>query len=355
MSEADKHSKTEQPTQRKLSEAKQKGSPPISRDMSATVSLLVSMVVLYALGGQMFSGLKENCRGIFAGMGKAEVTETSAYSLLLKQFLFLGEILAPFMLMVMVAGILGVVIQGSVSFSAERLQMKFDNLNPVTGFQRIFKKEAAVEGIKSILKMLIVGYIAYQILRDEMDGMLYLTDADIRGIFSFISHIAFKIVVHTCGVMIILAALDLAFVKWNFLQNLKMTKEEVKQESKDTEGDPQVKGKIRKLRYERAFRRLRQIIPTADVVVTNPTHFAVALKYDRTRMAAPIVLAKGMDHLAQRIKAMARENNVMMVENRFLARELYSGVKEGEEIPESLYVAVAEVLAYVYGIKGKMH
>ncbi|MEA5114702.1 MAG: flagellar biosynthesis protein FlhB [Geobacteraceae bacterium] len=354
MSESDKHSKTEQPTQRKLSEAKQKGSPPISRDMSATVSLLVSMIVLYALGGQMFSGLKENFRGTFAGMGKLTVTETSAYSLLLKQFLFMGEILAPFLLMVMIAGIVGVVIQGSVSLSAERLQLKFENLNPVTGFQRIFKKEAAVEGIKSIIKMLIVGYIAYRILRDEMDGMLYLTDTDITGIFYFIGHIAFKIVIHTCGVMIILAVLDLAFVKWSFIQNLKMTKEEVKKEAKDTDGDPQVKGKIKKMRYERAFRRLRQIIPTADVVVTNPTHYAVALKYDRNRMAAPIVLAKGMDHLAQRIKAMARENNVMLVENRFLARELYSGVKEGEEIPESLYVAVAEVLAYVYGIKGKM-
>lgn len=354
MSEGDKHSKTEQPTQRKLSEAKQKSSPPLSRDMSATVSLLVSMVVLYSLGGRMFSGLKENCRDIFAGMGTATITETSAYSLLLRQFLFFGELLAPFLLMVMVAGIAGVIVQGGVSFSTERLQLKFENLNPVTGFQRFFKREAAVEGIKSIIKISIVGFIAYRVLRDEMDGMLYLSDTDIRGIFNFISHMAFKIVIHACGVMIIMAVLDLAFVKWNYLQNLKMTKEEVKKEAKDTEGDPHLKGKIKKLRYERAYRRLRQIIPTADVVVTNPTHFAVALKYDRNRMAAPIVLAKGVDHLAQRIKTMARENNVMLVENRFLARELHANVKEGEEIPESLYVAVAEVLAYVYGIKGKM-
>jgi flagellar biosynthetic protein FlhB len=155
--------------------------------------------------------------------------------------------------------------------------------------------------------------------------------------------------------MIVQAVLDLAFVKWNYLQNLKMTKEEVKKEAKDTDGDPHVRGRQKKLRYERAYRRLRQIIPTADVVVTNPTHYAVALKYDRNRMGAPVVLAKGVDHLAQRIKAMARENNVMLVENRFLARELYASVKEGQEIPESLYVAVAEVLAYVYGIKGTMH
>jgi len=355
MSEADKHSKTEQPTQRKLSESKRKSSPPLSRDMTATVSLLVSMVVLYALGGQMLSGLTENCRGIFAGMGKIAITETSVYSLLLKQFLSIGQILAPFLVMVMIAGIMGVVIQGNVSFSTERLQLKFENLNPLPGFKRFFNKQAAVEGIKSIVKIIIVGYIAYRILRDEMDGILYLTDSDVSGILSFISHIAYKIVIHTCGVMIVLAVLDLAFVKWNYLQNLKMTKEEVKKEAKDTDGDPHVRGRQKKLRYERAYRRLRQIIPTADVVVTNPTHYAVAIKYDRNRMGAPVVLAKGVDHLAQRIKAMARENNVMLVENRFLARELYASVKEGHEIPESLYVAVAEVLAYVYGIKGKMH
>jgi flagellar biosynthesis protein FlhB len=255
--------------------------------------------------------------------------------------------------MVMVAGIVAVVIQGGVSFSTEKLSFKFEKINPLEGLKRLANKEALVEAFKSIIKILIVGYVAYKILRDEMDAILYLTETDISGIFVFISHIAFKIVIHTCGVMIVLAVLDLAFVKWNYLQNLKMTKEEVKREHKDSDGDPQLKGKIRKLRYERAFRRLKNIIPTADVVVTNPTHFAVAIKYDRKKMAAPFVIAKGADHLALRIKALARESNVMLVENRFLARELYAEVKEGEEIPETLYVAVAELLAYVYGLKGK--
>ncbi|MRR34198.1 flagellar biosynthesis protein FlhB [bacterium] len=353
MADTDKHSKTEQPTSKKLDEAKRKGPPPLSRDMSSTVTLLISMITLYTLGGYMLSSLKESSRALLGGMGEVVLTPTSVYNLLLSQFLSVGGILAPFLIMVMVAGVLSVVVQGGVSLSSERLAVKLENLDPINGMKRLMRKEAAVEALKSILKILIVGYIAYRILRDEMNGIVYLTESDIHGILAFVSHISFKIVIHTCGVMIVLAVLDLAFVKWSYLQNLKMTKDEVKQENKDAEGDPHVKGKIKQMRYEKAFRRLRQVIPTADVVVTNPTHFAVALKYEREKMAAPIVIAKGADDLALRIKALARENRVMLVENRFLARELYAQVKEGHEIPETLYVAVAELLAYVYGLKGK--
>jgi flagellar biosynthetic protein FlhB len=353
MAESDKHSKTEQPTARKLEEARKKGPPPLSRDMTSTVTLLVSIITLYTLGSYMLTSLKENTRDLLGGMGSVSLTPTGVYSILLKQIMSIGAVIAPFLTMVMVAGVVAVVIQGGVSFSTEKLSFKFEKINPLEGVKRLLKKEAAVEALKSIIKILIVGYVAYQILRDEMDAILYLTETDISGIFTFISHISFKIVIHTCGVMIVLAVLDLAFVKWNYLQDMKMTKQEVKQEHKDTDGDPQLKGKIRKMRYERAFRRLKQIIPTADVIVTNPTHFAVALKYDREKMAAPFVIAKGADHLALRIKALARESNIMMVENRFLARELYAQVDENEEIPETLYVAVAELLAYVYGLKGK--
>ncbi len=353
MSEADKHSKTEQPTSKKLDEARKKGSPPLSRDMTSTVMLVVSIITLYGFGRYMMTTLQENSKELLGNIGTFQVTPTSVHNLLVKEILSIGGTLAPFLLLVMIAGVVGVALQGSVSFSSERLSVKFDNLNPVSGFKRIFRKDSLVEAVKSMLKILIVGYVSYGILRDEMGAILYLTESDVAGIIAFVSHIAYKIVLHTCGAMIVLAALDLAFVKWSYLQDLKMTKEEVKKEHKDAEGDPHLKGKIRKMRYEQAFRRLRQIIPTADVVVTNPTHYAIALKYDRKKMAAPVVIAKGADHLALRIKALARENSVVLVENRFLARELYAQVEEGAEIPESLYVAVAELLAYVYGLKGK--
>ena len=187
-----------------------------------------------------------------------------------------------------------------------------------------------------------------------MQNITFLAEADIETIFNFVGHIAFKIVIHTCGIMIILGILDMLYVKWRYIENLKMTKQEVKDENKESEGNPEVKGRIRKLQYQMARRRMTKIIPQADVVITNPTHYAVALKYDRQKMAAPVVLAKGVDIMAEAIKKIAREHHITLVENRFLARELYEQVEENEPIPEALYAAVAEVLAYVYKLKGKM-
>jgi len=346
-------SKTEKPTSKKLSEAKKKGAPPHSRDMTATVTLLVAIISLYVTGSFMMSTLKNNTQMLLAGIGTYQVTEAGVYNLFLSQLFSLGIILAPFMLTVMLAGIVGILVQGGASISYARLNLKLESLNPVNGMKRLFNKQAAVESIKSFVKIFIVGYVAYGILKDELFNISYLTETDTRGILEFVSHISFKIVLHTCGVLGVLALLDLAYVKWQFTENLKMTKEEVKEEHKNAEGDPKVKAKIKQMQFEKAFKRLQKIIPTADVVVTNPTHYAVALKYDREKMIAPVVLAKGADNLAIRIKTLARENNVMLVENRFLARELYAQVEEGEAIPESLYVAVAELLAYVYGLTGK--
>ncbi len=353
MSDEDKHSKTEQPTAKKLDEAKKKGVPH-SRDLTSTVTLIAAMVALYSTGGFMVSTLKQTSIDLLGSMGTYQLTEASTQHLLIRLFLVILRVLAPFMLVVIVAGICTTLVQVGFSMNSERLEFKFEKLNPVENFGKLFNKDSLVEMAKAVLKIIIVGYMAYRILRDEMDGIIYLTESDIAGTLELVKHLAFKIVLHTCGVLLVLGALDLAFIKWRFIQNLRMTKQEVKDEHKESEGDPQVKGKIRQMQVETARRRLRQVIPTADVVVTNPTHFAVALKYDRETMAAPVVLAKGVDHLAQTIKAMAREHSVMLVENRFLARELYAQVKEGEPIPESLYAAVAEVLAYVYSLKGKI-
>ncbi|KAF0219404.1 MAG: flagellar biosynthetic protein [Geobacteraceae bacterium] len=350
----DKHSKTEQPTSKKLADARKKGNIPRSMEMSTTVSLLVAIIALYSTGGFMFSTLKKSSRELLSGIGTYEVTQAGVYSLMVKHFVIIGAVLGPFVLVVVVAGILVNIGQGGLDFSMERLSFDLNKLNPIKGMGKLFNKESLYQVAKSFLKIVIVGYVAYGILRDEVNDIIYLVESDIQGIVDFVSHISFKIVLHTCGVMLILSILDLAFVKWRHIENLKMTKQEVKDENKDAEGDPRVKGKIKQMQLEQVRRRLRKIIPTADVVITNPTHFAVALKYDRDRMAAPVVIAKGADYLAQKIKEMARESNVMLVENRFLARELYAQVKEGEEIPEALYAAVAEVLAYVYSMKGKV-
>ena len=237
-------SKTEKPTSKKLAEAKKKGAPPHSRDMTATVTLLVAFVSLYVSGSFMMSTMKNNTRTLLAGIGSYQLTESGVYKLFLSQLFSLGIILAPFMLSVMIAGIVGILVQGGASISFARLNLKLESLNPLKGLKRIFNKQAAVESIKSFFKIFIVGYIAYGILKDELFNISYLTETDTRGILEYVSHLSFKIVLHTCGVLGVLALLDLAYVKWQFIENLKMTKEEVKEEHKNAEGDPKVKAKI---------------------------------------------------------------------------------------------------------------
>jgi flagellar biosynthesis protein FlhB len=354
MSEEDKHSKTEQPTQRRLDESRKKSAPPQSRDLTSTVTLLVAVITLFSTGGFMFSALQGACRRLFANVGSFNATPADVYSLMLSLIGTMGVVLGPFLLTVMVAGVAVNLVQGGIVFSWEKLSVNYDKLNPLKGMKKLANKDSLVEIVKSVLKIGIVGYVSYRVIRSEADAMAYLSDRDVRDILAFAGRLTFRLVVNSCGVLFILALLDLAFVKWRHLRDLRMTKEEVKQEHKDVEGDPKIKGKIRRAQYEQSRRRLKKIIPTADVVITNPTHFAIALKYDRTKMAAPIVIAKGADHLALRIKEIARESRVMMVENRFLARELYAMVREGEEIPENLYAAVAEILAYVFSLKGKI-
>ncbi len=353
MADEDKQSKTEQPTSKRLADAKEKGNIPRSMEMSATVSLLVAFVALYATGSYMVATLRNSTHEILSGAATFNGTQMEVYRIFLKLFISIGATLAPFVLIVIAAGIVINYSQGGVTIAPGKLGIDLKRINPLQGVARLFNSEAVMTAFKGLVKILLVGYIAYRILRDELNNIIYLVESDIQGIIDFVSHLSFKLVLHTCGLMLILAVIDLAFVKWRYMQNLKMTKQEVKDEHKDIEGDPQVKSRLKQMQIAQARRRLKKIIPLADVVVTNPTHFAVALKYEREKMGAPIVIAKGIDFMAQRIKEIARENDITLVENRFLARELYAQVEEGQEIPEALYAAVAEILAYVYSLKGK--
>jgi flagellar biosynthesis protein FlhB len=347
----DKHSRTEKPTGKRISEAKSKGRFPRSREMTSAVTLICAMIALYATSGMMLSSLRRNMREILSGLATSDLSAGGVQSLMIREVGCITLMLAPFVLIVALAGLAVEMSQGGVAVSWEKLRLDVGKLNPVQGMGRLFNKDSLFEGAKSFLKLTIVGYMAYKILAEEMEGIVFLVDRDLQGILEFIGHISFKIVLHTCGVLILLAVLDLVFVKWRFLDSLKMTKQEVKDEQKNAEGDPAIKSKLKQKQVQMARRRMRQIVPTADVVVTNPTHYAVALKYDRLRMGAPVVLFKGVDELALQIKIVARENSVTLVENRFLARELYAKVEEGDEIPEGLYAAVAEILAYVYSLK----
>ena len=354
MADEDKQSKTEQPTGKRREDAEKKSGPPRSRELASTLTLLASFLFLYLAGGSMFAKMKECCAEILSGSGTFTVTQAEVNGLMLKIMGTLAYILGPFLLAVMAAGLIATISQGGFSFSSERLAFNPGRLNPLAGFKKMFSADSLTEFVKSILKMSIVAYVAYRTLRKESADLVFLSGRDISEILESFGRVAYRLVMHTGGILLVLGILDFAYVRWRFLQNIKMTKHEVKEENKESEGDPQVKRKIRSIHMERARKKYMQIIPTADVVITNPTHYAVALKYDRDRMFAPVVIAKGADFLALKIKEIARKNLVMQVENRFLARELYAQVKEGQEIPEALYAAVAEVLAYVYGLKGKI-
>jgi flagellar biosynthetic protein FlhB len=327
----------------------------MSQLLTSSLTLLSGIVCLYIFGSFMMDGLKQNTVKILSTMGNFQLTESNIYVLMIKLFGTIVLLLAPLIITIIATSVLSNLVQddGKLEFRLSRLKVSFGKLNPLNGFGRLFNKDALVEMLKSLLKLSVVAWIAYGVVRDEMQNITFLAEADIQTIFNFVGHIAFKIVTHTCGIMIVLGIIDMLYVKWRYIENLKMTKQEVKDETKDSEGNPQVKRKIKQLQFQAARRRMVKIIPMADVVITNPTHFAVALKYDRQKMAAPIVLAKGMDIMAEAIKKIAREHNITLVENRFLARELYDQVKENEPIPEALYAAVAEVLAYVYKLKGK--
>lgn len=302
----------------------------------------------------MLESIKKHTVQILGTLAEFEMTPANIYTLSLKLFFLFLTLITPLVITIIMTSLLVNVAQdnGRFDFSAERLSFDLSKLSPLKGLGRIFNKDALVEMLKSFIKLMVVAYIAYQVLRDESTNIAFLAESDVEGIIGYVGHVAFSIITHTCGILLIIGLFDLLYVKWRYLENLKMTKQEVKDEHKDTEGNPEIKGKIRRMQFQMAKRRMTTIIPTADVVITNPTHYAVALKYERERMVAPVVIAKGVDVMAEAIKKIAKEHRIVLVENRFLARELYDQVKENEPIPESLYAAVAEVLAYVYRLKG---
>jgi len=263
-------------------------------------------------------------------------------------------IIGPILIIIMVAGVLANVAQtGGLQFSLHPLSPKWSKLNPLKGFSRIFSKTSLVELFKSVFKITVVSIIAYQTVNGHWDEVPTLMGYGVGQTLFFMGEVMIEIMAKVLLVMIFLAALDYAFQKYTYLENLRMTKQEVKDERKDLEGNPQIKQRIRSVQMEMMRRRMMTAVPEADVVVTNPTHFSVAIKYDMENDAAPVVVAKGQNEIALRIREIAKENNVPLVEDKPLARTLYKTVDVGQLIPASLYKAVAEILAYVFKLKGK--
>ena len=343
--------KTEDPTAKRRDDARKKGQIGRSQEISAAFVLLGGFFAMKVLGASIYTEIANYTVYIFGHLNQDVDTE-SVMQLFLGIMVVLAKTALPIMVIIMVIGLAINLFQVGVNFTTEPLEFKFDNLNPITGFGRIFSKRSLVELIKSIIKIVIIGFFIYRYLMAEVLQMPKLIYLDLYASMQRMADIIFTLSFQICGVFLIMAVLDLLYQKWQNTQELKMSKQDVKEEMKQTEGDPQIKGKIRQKQRQMAMQRMMREVPKADVIVTNPTHFAVALQYSKG-MTAPVVIAKGKDLVAQRIKEVAREAHVTIVENRPLARALYASVEIGFSVPQDLYKSVAEVLAYVYRLKKK--
>lgn len=353
MPETGGQERTEKATPKRREKAREKGQVAQSKEVSSVVILMTALGLFYFSGSWILLNLGNLLSGVYQSMGTMRldsVADASAFSIKVTSYVF--RLLAPLFLLLTVAGIAANVLQFGFGLYPKKLVPKFTTINPVSGIKRIVSLKSLVEAVKSVLKIIIVGWIAYGVFSGHLKEFPALVDLDVGQILVFMGKVAFEIALYVCLALIVMAALDLIYQRWQYEENLKMTKQEVKDEHKQAEGDPKVKSRIRGLQREVAMRRMMESVPEADVVITNPTHLAIALRFDSEKMIAPRVMAKGADHVAERIRKIASENNVPLVENKPLAQALYRMVDLGEYIPAELYRAVAEVLAYVYRLKG---
>lgn len=348
--------KTEKATPKKLDDARKEGRVARSSDLINGFMLLLMFFVLKLFGGIMANLFLDSFVKYYnkASDISMEVFDVKQ-AVNLSNEIVIDIVIAslPVLIGSFVVALVGNIVQVGWKVTGKPLKPKLDRLNPIGGFKRMFSQEKVVELIKSILKVLAIALVAYNEVKDRWKFILNLYDFEfmqaVLNIFDIVLDVGIKISV----IFVIIGLADFGYQKWKHLHDLRMSKQEVKDEMKQSEGDPQIKGQIRQKMREGARRRMMQDLPKADVVITNPTHFAVAVKYDKETAEAPYVLAKGADYVAANIKEIAKQNNIEIFENKPLARMLYYNVEIGDQIPPELYQMVAEVLAYVYSVKNK--
>lgn len=343
--------KTEKATPKKRQDTRKKGQVAKSQDVNTAIVLLAVFSVLF-IGGDYFYRILHNIfQYTFQQYLLMDLTEDNIFMVflaVLKELIFL---LAPIMGAALIAGIAANYIQFGFLFSAETIKPKLEKLDPIKGLKRIFSLRAIVELLKSSLKISLVGIVVFGVLWSRKEEIFSLAKHSVESGFAILANLTAQMGIIASILLIFLAVLDYLYQKYEYEKNIRMSKQDIKDEHKNIEGDPLIKSKIKQRQREMAMRRMMEEVPKADVVITNPTHYAVALKYDETKRDAPYVVAKGVDHLAQKIKYIAKQNDVMTVEDRPLARALYSQTEIGDTIPEEFFKAVAEILAYVYKTK----
>ena len=352
--------KTEEPTAKKLDDARKDGQVAKSKEIGNCLGLFVFFLVLRFMAGSISDRFIDCFGSVYRAIPSVTVYPSGNMPVRALDALFKNSLITilvivlPMMVIGYIVAFAGDLIQVKWRPTAKPLQPKLSKIDPLKGFKRIFSINSVVELIKSLLKIGLAIPIVYFYIRDKESLIFILYDMPLIQAIVLIGTTIIDLGIRISAVYIIIAATDFGYQKWKFHKDMMMTKQEVKDEYKNSEGDPQVKGKIKRKMMEASRRRMMQKLPEADVVITNPTHYAVAIKYEPTERDAPYVIAKGEQYLAQRIKEIAKEHGVEIVENKPVARALYHNVEIGESVPPELYQAVAEILAFVYHLQGKI-
>jgi flagellar biosynthetic protein FlhB len=351
MSEDDDSERTESPTQKRIEDARRRGQVPRSRDLSAAAVTLAGGIGLYSLGQAVGGGLLAMMRsGLeFAGPNTLE----SGYMLVALGGAAMQAALAiaPLLGLLLAAAVLAPLAIGGWNFSTEALLPQWSRLDPISGIQRVFSLQGLFELLKSLARFMVVALVAVLVLRHQFRQFSGLSTEPLHAGITHALTLAGTALIALGGALAVIAAVDVPLALWQHHRSLRMTRDEIRQESRETEGSPELRARIRRVQQEIASRRMMEEVPRADVVITNPTHYAIALRYDETRMRAPIVVAKGADLVALRIRELATEHGVPLVEAPPLARALHAGCDLGDEIPARLYAVVAQVLTYVYQLR----
>ncbi|MBS4221646.1 flagellar biosynthesis protein FlhB [Lederbergia citrea] len=346
--------KTEKATPKKRQDTRKKGQTAKSQDVNTAIGLLAVFSFLLFFSPKLGEITLNTFRHSFNEYLLMEVTEANVRLIMMDILKEIAILLGPIMLVALLAGIGANLMQVGFMASGEPLMPKLEKIDPIKGLKRIFSIRAIVELLKSMLKIGFVGAITLFVLWSRIDEVLILSHKSIASALKTLGSLTIQMGIAASIALLFLSLFDYLYQRYDYEKNIRMSKQDIKDEYKNIEGDPLIKSKIKQKQREMAMSRMMQEVPKADVIITNPTHYAIALKYDEEKAEAPIVLAKGVDFIAQKIKLIAGEHKIVMVENRPLARSLYEQVDIGDTIPDDFFKAVAEILAYVYRIKHKI-
>lgn len=351
MAESQGQEKTEQPTSKKLEDSRQKGMVAKSMEVNSLLIVFAGIVTIFVFQSTIAKNFSAFSVEIFSSLDVFPKKLGLLQNFIMDWYWFFLAVIGPIITAVFIISLAANVFQVGFRITPKALEPKFSKLNPLNGLKRILSSRSLVEVIKTVLKFVLISFFTYFVLKDFISSTMLLENSDISDIMTFMIDSAFSLIWKFGLLYALLAGADFAYQKYKFKKDMMMTKEEVKEELKQTEGDPIVKSRIKKQQIQAARNRMMKELPTADVVITNPTHYAVALRYDMLKNNAPVVIAKGVDELAQRIKKVAAEHNIPIHEDRELARALYKMCDIGDAIPQQLFKAVAQVLAYIYNLK----